>query len=97
MLTLPKSHHKLIYYGSVITELCKASPNTVAPPVGRSMRKIFSLLGTEGLDVEIARRVAEWFSVHLSNFGFQWMWKEWYVPPVFGTRVITLNIHSQGS
>ncbi|AFR93047.2 nuclear cap-binding protein subunit 1 [Cryptococcus neoformans C23] len=101
MLTLPKSHHKLIYYGSVITELCKASPNTVAPPVGRSMRKIFSLLGTEGLDVEIARRVAEWFSVHLSNFGFQWMWKEW-VPELqlpsshprraFMRRVIELEV-----
>ncbi|WVF72372.1 hypothetical protein IAT40_007187 [Kwoniella sp. CBS 6097] len=77
MLTLPRSAHKLIYYGSVITELCKLSPNTVAPPVGRAVRKIFSLLGGEGLDVEVSRRVAEWFSAHLSNFGFQWMWKEW--------------------
>ncbi|WWD15707.1 hypothetical protein CI109_100129 [Kwoniella shandongensis] len=77
MLSLPKSPHKLIYYSSVITELCKISPNTVAPPVGRAVRKIFSLLGSEGLDVEVARRVAEWFAIHLSNFGFQWMWKEW--------------------
>ncbi|WVQ78210.1 hypothetical protein IAT38_000293 [Cryptococcus sp. DSM 104549] len=77
MLTLPRSHHKLIYYSSVITELCKSSPNTVAPPVGRSVRKIFALLGSDGLDVEIAERVATWFAVHLSNFGFQWMWKEW--------------------
>jgi len=37
------------------------------------------MLGAEGLDNEIARRAAEWFAVHLSNFGFQWMWKEWYV------------------
>ncbi|WVN89018.1 uncharacterized protein L203_104234 [Cryptococcus depauperatus CBS 7841] len=77
LLTFPKAHCKLIYYGSVITELCKVSPNTVAPPVGRSMRKIFSMLGSDGLDVEIVRRLSEWFSVHLSNFGFQWMWKEW--------------------
>ncbi|KAK8870013.1 hypothetical protein IAR55_000583 [Kwoniella newhampshirensis] len=77
MLTLPKSPHKLIYYSSVITELCKISPNTVAPPVGRAVRKIFSMLGSDGLDVEVARRVAEWFAIHLSNFGFQWMWKEW--------------------
>ncbi|WVR04989.1 hypothetical protein IAU60_002001 [Kwoniella sp. DSM 27419] len=77
MLTLPRSAYKLIYYGSVITELCKLSPNTVAPPVGRAVRKIFSLLGGEGLDVEIGRRVTDWFSTHLSNFGFQWMWKEW--------------------
>ncbi|WWC85240.1 uncharacterized protein L201_000102 [Kwoniella dendrophila CBS 6074] len=77
LLTLPKSAYKSVYYASVITELCKLSPNTVAPPVGRAVRKIFSYLGTDGLDVEITRRVAEWFSVHLSNFGFQWMWKEW--------------------
>jgi len=77
MLTLPHSPQKLIYYGSVITELCKLAPNAVAPPVGRAVRKIFNLLGEDGLDIEIARRTTEWFSVHLSNFGFQWMWKEW--------------------
>jgi nuclear cap-binding protein subunit 1 len=78
MFTLPKPPYDLIYYGSVITELCKLSPNTVAPPVGRAVRKLFTMLGSEGLDNEIARRAAEWFAVHLSNFGFQWMWKEWY-------------------
>lgn len=77
MLTLPSPPGQLMYYSSVITELCKLSPNTVAPPVGRAVRKIFTLLGSDGLDVEVARRVAEWFSIHLSNFGFQWMWKEW--------------------
>jgi nuclear cap-binding protein subunit 1 len=79
MFTLPTPPYDLIYYGSVITELCKLSPNTVAPPVGRAVRKLFTMLGAEGLDNEIARRAAEWFAVHLSNFGFQWMWKEWYV------------------
>jgi nuclear cap-binding protein subunit 1 len=79
MLTLPKSPSPLIHYGSVITELCKLSPNTVAPPVGRAVRRLFGMMGSDGLDVEVVGRVAEWFAVHLSNFGFQWMWKEWYV------------------
>ena len=77
MLALPVSPEPLVYYGSVITELCKLSPNTVAPPVGRAVRRLFSMLGSDGLDVEIARRASEWLAVHLSNFGFQWMWKEW--------------------
>lgn len=77
MLTLPNSPQKLIYYGSVITELCKLSPNTVAPPVGRAVRKLFSLMGEDGLDIELSRRTSEWFSAHLGNFGYQWMWKEW--------------------
>lgn len=77
MFALPKSPLVFIYYGSVITELCKLSPNTVAPPVGRAVRRLYGMMGTEGLDCEIARRAADWFAVHLSNFGFQWMWKEW--------------------
>ncbi|EIW70239.1 hypothetical protein TREMEDRAFT_43823 [Tremella mesenterica DSM 1558] len=77
MLTLPSSALPLIYYGSVITELCKVSPNTVAPPVGRAVRRMFAMLGSEGLDIEVTRRLSEWLAIHLSNFGFQWMWKEW--------------------
>ncbi|KAF7354888.1 Nuclear cap-binding protein subunit 1 [Mycena sanguinolenta] len=73
---LPESCHKSIYYIGVITELCKLSPSTVGPAVGKSIRKLYSNLG-EGLDVEVARRFAEWFAVHMSNFGFQWVWKEW--------------------
>ena len=79
MLSLPASSFPQIYYTSLIAELCKASPNTVAPPVGRAVRKMYSLMGSEGLDVEIIRRLGDWLATHLSNFGFQWMWKEWYV------------------
>ena len=32
----------------------------------------------DGLDVELAHRFVKWFSVHMSNFNFQWVWKEWY-------------------
>jgi nuclear cap-binding protein subunit 1 len=80
MLMLPESPISLLYYGSVITELCKLSPNTVAPPVGRTMRRVFTWLGgssDQGLDCEVVRRIEAWFAVHMSNFGFQWMWKEW--------------------
>ncbi|KAF8075867.1 armadillo-type protein [Lyophyllum atratum] len=76
LLILPESSHKSIYYISLITELCKLSPSTVGPAVGKSIRKLYGTL-SEGLDVEAARRFAEWFAVHMSNFGFQWVWKEW--------------------
>jgi nuclear cap-binding protein subunit 1 len=64
---------------ALITELCKLSPQTVGPAVGKSIRKIYSYCAN-GLDVEVLRRFAEWFSAHMSNFGFQWVWKEWFVP-----------------
>ncbi|KZV61795.1 hypothetical protein PENSPDRAFT_592329 [Peniophora sp. CONT] len=73
---LPDAPKHTIYYGALITELCKLSPQTVGPAVGKSIRKCYSFL-VEGLDVEVGRRFAEWFSVHMSNFNFQWVWKEW--------------------
>lgn len=76
MFKLPKSPHHVIYLTSVIRELCLANGAMMAPPVGLAMRNIFSDLGN-GLDIEIDRRTAEWFSVHLSNFAYQWMWKAW--------------------
>lgn len=77
-LVLPQSSQAQIYYDSLITEVCKLSPSTVGPAVGKSIRKLYSSL-TDGLDVEIARRFSEWFAIHMSNFNFQWVWKEWYV------------------
>lgn len=77
-LMLPESSKKSIYYIALITELCKLSPSTVGPAVGKSIRKLYTSL-SDGLDVEAARRFAEWFAVHMSNFGFAWVWKEWCV------------------
>jgi hypothetical protein len=76
---LPEGPVKPIYYMALITELCKLSPQTVGPAVGKSIRKIYGYCAS-GLDVEVLRRFSEWFSVHMSNFGFQWVWKEWSVP-----------------
>ncbi|KAI0773723.1 cap binding protein 80-PB [Fomes fomentarius] len=73
---LPESTHKPIYYITLITELCKSSPQTVGPAVGKSIRKLYALVG-DGLDVEVKHRFTEWFAVHMSNFGFSWVWKEW--------------------
>ncbi|KAH7924822.1 hypothetical protein BV22DRAFT_1105259 [Leucogyrophana mollusca] len=76
LFLLPESSHRSVYHIALITELCKLSPSTVGPAVGKSIRKLYGALA-EGLDVEVARRFAEWFAVHMSNFGFQWVWKEW--------------------
>ena len=75
---LPESMTKPMYYIGLIVELCKLSPPTIGPAVGKSIRKLYNAF-SDGLDLEAGRRFAEWFAVHMSNFGFQWVWKEWYV------------------
>lgn len=76
LFLLPEPNQKPIYYITLITEIAKLSPSTVGPAVGKSIRRMYALLA-DGLDVEISQRLADWFSVHMSNFGFQWVWKEW--------------------
>ncbi|BGP23709.1 Nuclear cap-binding protein subunit 1 [Rhodotorula toruloides] len=87
VLSLPAPPLTAMYYYSVLTELCRISPQTVAPSLGKSIRKLYAALGTDRdsseesvgpvLDAEGIRRLADWFSIHLSNYGFMWGWNEW--------------------
>ncbi|KZT62167.1 hypothetical protein CALCODRAFT_479362 [Calocera cornea HHB12733] len=77
---LPRPEQMPLYYHSLLTELCKLAPQTAGPAVGKSIRKLYNLLG-DGLLPEVARRFAEWFAIHMSNFNFGWVWKEW-VPDI---------------
>lgn len=74
---LPSTEHRLVYYHSLITELCKISPAAVAPSLGRAIRFLFRSL--ESMDMELIYRFMDWFAHHLSNFEFRWKWQEWYV------------------
>ncbi|GAA6014699.1 hypothetical protein JCM10207_006907 [Rhodosporidiobolus poonsookiae] len=86
ILATPSAPLPLIYYYSLLTELCRISPATIAPSLGKSVRKLYASLGNENeesangvpvLDAEGVRRFADWFSVHLSNYGFKWGWADW--------------------
>ncbi|KAL9099908.1 MAG: hypothetical protein Q9163_004650 [Psora crenata] len=75
LLQLPTPEHKLVYYHSVLTEACKIAPAAVAPSLGRAIRWLYQNVGT--MDLELVYRFMDWFSHHLSNFGFTWKWTEW--------------------
>ena len=77
MFQLPAPPHKLVYYHSVLTEFCRIAPAAVAPSLGRAIRFAYRAIGD--LDRELAHRFLDWFSHHLSNFGFTWKWTEWWV------------------
>ncbi|GAA5864299.1 hypothetical protein JCM1840_006735 [Sporobolomyces johnsonii] len=85
ILALPSPALPVAYYHSLLTELCRLSPSTVAPSLGKCLRKLYASLGNDDtgapgapvLDAAGIKRFAEWFSVHLSNFGFMWGWADW--------------------
>ncbi|KAK4104954.1 hypothetical protein N658DRAFT_465013 [Parathielavia hyrcaniae] len=84
LLQLPNPEHKLIYYHSVLTEACKLAPAAIAPSLGRAIRFLYR--SSPLMDLELTYRFMDWFSHHLSNFGFTWKWTEWvddvYLPDV---------------
>ena len=87
LLALPASTNLPAYYASLLVELCTQSPATVAPAMGKCVRKLYAGLGAgpensdakELLDPEGLRKFAEWFAMHLSNYNFVWRWPEWCV------------------
>ena len=75
LLQLPSSEHKLVYYHAVLTESCKIAPAAIAPSLGRAIRYLYRNLNA--MDLELEYRFMDWFTHHLSNFGFTWKWTEW--------------------
>jgi len=75
MFYLPSPEHKLVYYHSVTTEVCKLSPGTIAPCLGRAMRFLYGRV--DDMDMDLSYRFMDWFAHHLSNFEFRWKWDEW--------------------
>ncbi|KAJ1340126.1 hypothetical protein BSLG_005263 [Batrachochytrium salamandrivorans] len=82
LFRLPKSQERIVYYETLIVDLCKDSLDKVPIVFGRAIKTLYSRLDsgnnfTRGMDVEGIRRLAELFAHHLSNFGFQWNWQAW--------------------
>lgn len=75
LFQLPSPEHKLVYYHSVLTESCKIAPAAIAPSLGRAIRYLYR--SVDSMDLELSYRFMDWFSHHLSNFGFTWKWTEW--------------------
>ena len=75
LFQLPSPDHKLVYYHSVLTESCKIAPAAIAPSLGRAIRYLYKNI--DAMDLELEYRFMDWFSHHLSNFGFTWKWTEW--------------------
>lgn len=96
LFQLPMPEHKLVYYHAVLTEACKIAPAAIAPSLGRAIRYLYK--NVDSMDLELEYRFMDWFSHHLSNFGFTWKWTEWYalMHPGFRNQLIRSRIDDVG-
>jgi len=89
LFQLPLPEHKLVYYHSVLTECCKIAPAAIAPSLGRAIRFLYRSL--DSIDLDLSHRFLDWFTHHLSNFGFTWKWSEWLVILVRPNNLSTIT------
>lgn len=75
MLAVPKPRLHPICYQSLFVNLFKALPKKMPPLVGRAINNLF--LAVHTFDVDVRDTLAQWFSYHLSNFGYKWPWANW--------------------
>lgn len=75
LFQLPTPECKVVYYHSILTEACKVAPAAIAPSLGRAIRYLYR--SNPRFDLQLSYRFVDWFSHHLSNFGYMWKWSEW--------------------
>lgn len=77
MCATPTATNPAIYYGSVFVDLCKVKDSRLPIKLLAAVEKMFQDAGS--LEEEVFDRLTEWFSFHLSNFGYKWNWADWAV------------------
>ena len=74
MFRLPRAEHPTVFYGALLIELCKLQ-STLHPALGAAISYLYKALPE--LQPECTDRFLDWFSFHLSNFDFKWLWADW--------------------
>ena len=75
MLSLPKSRHLEIFYGSLLIELCKQRAHSLPLVLAQAVQLMFERLDT--MHGALIDRLSSWFAYLLSNFQFKWNWEDW--------------------
>ncbi|ODV94602.1 hypothetical protein PACTADRAFT_50476 [Pachysolen tannophilus NRRL Y-2460] len=75
IFNLPNVSNPIIYFYTVLVECCTRQAKAMAPVFGRAIRFFYSNIML--LDFELRSRYLDWLAVQLSNFRFQWKWREW--------------------
>jgi len=74
LFNFPRPPFRDIYYGTIISDLCKMQPS-FPPVLGQAIDIMFERL--DSMDTECVDRFSSWFAYHLSNFDYKWNWNNW--------------------
>ncbi|CAN8072829.1 unnamed protein product [Agarophyton chilense] len=64
-----------VYFGTLFVDLCRVKETRLPTNLLTAVNTMFQEAGD--MDPESFDRLTEWFSFHLSNFGYKWNWSDW--------------------
>jgi len=75
ILSLPCMDPPLVWHCALVYEAFRLDVKSMAPLFALTMQALYKRLGR--LDVGLLDTAADWFSLHISNFSYQWLWDKW--------------------
>ncbi|KAM7539393.1 hypothetical protein Aperf_G00000054603 [Anoplocephala perfoliata] len=71
----PVRHGNLLFYASLLIQLCNDAMNTMPLVLAQATETLFDRL--DSMKPVCIARFVEWFSFHLTNYQLKWSWKDW--------------------
>uniref|UniRef100_A0A0R3X3V2 Nuclear cap-binding protein subunit 1 n=1 Tax=Hydatigena taeniaeformis TaxID=6205 RepID=A0A0R3X3V2_HYDTA len=71
----PVRHGNLLFYASLLIQLCNEAANTIPLVLAQATGTLFERL--DSMKPVCIARFVEWFSFHLTNYQLKWSWRDW--------------------